>query len=47
MFPVMPMLPARPMPSRSSGTKAIVTPAFRICIGVLPTKLAVSPPSGE
>ena len=47
MFPVMPMEPTRPIPSRSSGTNAIATPAFLICMGVLPTRLVDSFPSGE
>ena len=46
MFPVMPMEPTRPMPSRSSGTKAMATPAFLICMGVLPTRFEGSRPSG-
>ena len=46
IFPVMPIEPTRPMPSRSSGTKAMATPAFRICMGVLPTRLAGGCPSG-
>ncbi len=37
MLSVMPMEPTRPMPKRSSGTKAMATPAFLICMGVLPT----------
>ena len=34
------------MPSRSSGTKAMATPAFRICMGVFPTRLAGGLPVG-
>ena len=46
MLPVIPMPPTRPIPSRSSGTKARDTPACLICMGVLPTRSKVSFPSG-
>ena len=46
MFPVMPMPPTRPIPSRSSGTKAMATPACLICMGVLPTSSWGPAPSG-
>ena len=34
------------MPKRSSGTKAMATPAFLICMGVLPTSSEAGLPSG-
>ena len=37
MLSTMPMPPTRPMPSRSSGTKARDTPIFWIWVGVFPT----------
>ena len=46
MLPVMPIEPTRPMPRRSSGTKASATPDFLICIGVLPTSSDSGAPSG-
>ena len=37
MLSTMSMLATRPMPSRSSGTKARETPIFWIWVGVFPT----------
>ena len=42
MLPVMPMEPTSPMPSRSSGTKAMDTPHLRMAMGSMPHQVLLS-----
>ena len=47
MLPVMPIVPTRPMPSRSSGTNERATPISRMAFGLRPTSSSFLPLFGS